>query len=91
MKAFNSIPEPWAKVVAVLATCAVGVLFAFLIKPGFGVGVACGAVVCVLIHWTARIDERPFWQHVFGRKAVYGESQQDQAAKPGGPASRGGS
>jgi hypothetical protein len=77
MKAFKSIPEPWAKVVAVLGSSAVGVLFAFLIEPGFGAGVACGAVVCVLIHSAARIDERPFWQRLFGRNAVYGERQQD--------------
>src|SRR6516165_9476557 len=47
MKGFNSIPEPWAKVVAVTATIGIGVLFAFLIEPGVGIGVGCGGLICM--------------------------------------------
>ncbi len=74
MRVFNSIPEPWAKIVSVLATGAIGVWFYFRIGPGFGVGMACGGLACMLIHWGARLDERPFWKHVFGRSRVYPEN-----------------
>ncbi len=81
MKVFNSIPEPWAKVVAVIATSCLGVWFGFIIDPGFGMGMACGGVACMIIHWAGRIDERPLWQHVFGREAVYADSPQTQEAR----------
>ena len=80
MNIFNSIPEPWAKFVAMVVTIGLGVLFYFWIEPSFGVGVACGAVIYMAVYWGARLDERPFWQHIFGRSAVYPESKEDQDA-----------
>ena len=80
MNVFNAVPEPWAKILAVLATIGLGVLFYFGIEPGFGIGMACGAAACMLIHSALRLDERPFWQHVFGRSRVYPESKEDQDA-----------
>ena len=80
MKLFSAIPEPWAKILAVLVTSGLGIHFYLRMKPGFGIGMACGAVACMLIYLGLRLDERPFWQHVFGRSRVYPESKQDQDA-----------
>ena len=55
MNIFNSIPEPWAKVVALLATIGLGVLFCFSINPPYGIGVACGAIIYMAIHWGLRL------------------------------------
>jgi hypothetical protein len=82
VRVFNSIREPSAKIVAILGTIGVGALFYFLIEPVFGIGVACGGVICLAIHWGARLDERPFWQHVFGRSAVYRESKRSPDDEP---------
>jgi hypothetical protein len=76
MKIFDSTPEPWAKVVALVGTFGFGVLFYFWIDAYFGIGVACGAVIYMILHWGLRLDERPFWQHIFGRPAVYPEDRQ---------------
>jgi hypothetical protein len=88
MNVFIAIPEPWAKIVGVVGTIAVGVVFYFLIEPGFGIGVACGGLVCMAVHWGARLDERPFWQHVFGRTMVNPESKRSQDVEPSPPADR---
>ena len=76
MRMFNSCPEPWATVLALLATIGLGVMFYFSIHPLYGIGVACGAIIYIALHWGARLDERPFWQHIFGRSVVYPESKQ---------------
>jgi len=88
MNVFNAIAEPWSKIVALAVTIALGVLCYFLIEPRFGIGVACGAIVYMAVHWAARLDERPFWQHVFGRSAVYQESKRGGDVEPSAPADR---
>lgn len=82
MSVFNAIREPWATVVAVAVTAGLGALFSYLIQPAFGIGLAVGGVVCVFIHRAARLDERPFWQHVFGRSAVYPDDAGGDPADP---------
>jgi hypothetical protein len=70
MNPFSAIPEPWARVYDVVVMSGIGALFGFLLQPWFGVGMACGAVTGILLHWAGRIDERPFWQHVLGPEVV---------------------
>ena len=76
MNLFNSVSEPWAKIIALLATIGFGICFYFLIAPLWGIGVALGAIIYFFFHWGARLDERPFWQHIFGRSVVYPESKE---------------
>jgi hypothetical protein len=70
MNPFSAIPEPWARVYAVVVTSGMGAVVAVFFQPWFGVGVACGAAISILLHWAGRIDERPFWQQVLGPEVV---------------------
>ena len=78
MNLFNSVSEPWAKIVALLVTIGLGVYFYFMLEPLFGIGFALGAIFYHVLHWGARLDERPFWQHIFRRSVVYPESEEEK-------------
>jgi hypothetical protein len=62
----DPIPEPWAKLMSVLTTIGIGVLALLLMDNAFGVGIVCGAVICAVLHWGARLSERRIWHRLTG-------------------------
>jgi hypothetical protein len=59
---FDPIEEPWARLGAVVTTAAMGVLMFFFFHPLFGIGLAVGGVICAVLHWSARMDDRRLWR-----------------------------
>jgi len=90
MKAFDAVPEPRAKVWAVIGTVGIGLVVFFLIDPRVGIGTGFGAVVCAVLHWAARVDERPFWRRVLGPRLVPPDNEQGLGGEAPfrGPATR---
>jgi hypothetical protein len=90
MNMFNSVPEPGATIIGAVGAIGLGAFGALLlglvlsieIAIAFGAGALFGTLVCLLLRWCARIDERPFWQHILGRNAVYPELEEDNPLKP---------
>jgi hypothetical protein len=78
MQVFNSMPEPWARLSSGAVPVALSVPFFFFGYPLFGLGLVAGAVICVLLHWAARVDERPFWVHIVGREVAYSKTEQTE-------------
>ena len=64
MSMFDPIAEPWARLVAAATVVAMGALMFFFFHPMFGIGMAVGGVICAVLHWSARMDDRRLWRRV---------------------------
>lgn len=65
MRIFDPIQEPWARLIAALIPCGFGGASLFFLPPLFGIGLASGGLIAVIMHWAARLDEHALW---LGRK-----------------------